>query len=60
MPPPIYVYNVRVFYAGLPVLPDIGYIYGPFEEQEAAEQCLVSLAGRADVRSAAIEKKEVV
>ena len=57
--PATYIYNVRVFYTGIPVLPNIGYIFGPFQTSDAAEQCLVAVASRDNVRSATIEKVEV-
>ena len=52
-------YQVIVFYKGIPVLPDIGFTFGMFEERDEAEACMIALATRADVTSATIEIIEV-
>jgi hypothetical protein len=52
---PVETYQVRVFYVGVPVIPDVGFLYGPFLSVERAEDCCITLAGRADVKQATVE-----
>lgn len=46
------LFTVRAFYAGTP---DAGHVYDRFTTRERAEQCLLVLASRSDVRRAVIE-----
>ena len=51
-----YEYRVLVVYKGVPDLQNVGCLFGTFTTREAAEQCLLVLAGRDDVRTATIER----
>lgn len=51
-------YSVRACYVGIPVFEELADVYGPFSDQDGAEQCVIALAGRNDVRSATIHKQE--
>lgn len=53
--PPVETYQVRVIYSGVPVIPDVGFLYGPFLQVERAEDCCIALAGRDDVKQATVE-----
>ena len=49
---------VRVVLSGMVETDSHGYTFGPFVSRDGAEKCLVALAARTDVRSAAIEEVE--
>lgn len=51
-------YIVRACYVGIPVFEELADVYGPFSDEEMAEQCVIALAGRSDVRSATIHEQE--
>jgi hypothetical protein len=51
-------YTVRACYVGIPVFEELADVYGPFSDEEMAEQCVIALAGRNDVRSATIHEQE--
>ena len=36
---------------------DAGHTFGPFDDRTTAEQCVVALAGRAEVKSAKLEEE---
>lgn len=57
--PPINVYRVRVWYDS-PGARDAGLTFGAFDSKDAAEQCLIAVASRPDVKAAVIEKVEEV
>jgi len=44
-------FNVRAFYTEV----DAGHVFGSFKSREAAEKCVLVLAGREDVVKAVIE-----
>ena len=50
--PPTEQYRVRAVYDAR----DSGYVFGPFDSRDEAEQCVIVLAGRDDVLSAQIEE----
>jgi hypothetical protein len=52
--PPIQKYRVRAIYDERAK----GSTFGDFDSHAEAEQCVIALAGRADVLSAAIEEVE--
>ena len=58
--PAQYIYTVEVVYTGVPGLPYGDYSFGPFATNDAAEQCLIAVASRSDVKAAVIKKEEVV
>jgi len=51
-------YVVRVVLQGTVELADHGYTFGPFDDYRAAEECVIALAGRDNVRGAMIEEAE--
>jgi len=53
------IYHVSVVYEGLPEIPGVERKYGPITSKECAEQCLIALASRSDVKSAVVESEEV-
>ena len=52
------IYRVAVVYEGVPEIPGVERKYGPITSKDTAEQCLIAVASRQDVKSAIIESEE--